>query len=112
MPTTDDYAKDSGKEVFTKLNCILITNPFNHSTGIRLRNVIHLGEKLLAAIFSVMVYNDGRSEATQSKTQLNLSYKNEYKNVKKCSLIQGSFVVWLKALSLSRIKVYLFIFIP
>ena len=26
-PSIDDYAKDGGKELFTKMHCILITNP-------------------------------------------------------------------------------------
>ena len=25
--TIDDYAKDGGEELFTKINCVLITNP-------------------------------------------------------------------------------------
>ena len=43
----DDYAKDGGKELFTKMHCVLIMNP---------QRFLHLGKKFLAAIFSVIVY--------------------------------------------------------
>ena len=38
--TIDDYAKDGGKELFTKMHCVPWSN----------------GKKFLAAIFSVIVY--------------------------------------------------------
>ena len=53
----DDYAKDGGEELFTKMHCVLIANP-NDSIGIRLENAVHLGKEFLAAIFSVIVYRD------------------------------------------------------
>ena len=49
----DHYTKDSGEELVTKMHRILITNLID-STGIRLKSAVHLGEKFLAAIFSVI----------------------------------------------------------
>ena len=51
----DDYAKDGGKELFTKMHAFEL-RILNDSIGIRLKNAVHLGKKFLAAIFSVMVY--------------------------------------------------------
>ena len=51
----DDYAKDGGEELFTKMHCVRIRNRYE-SIGIRLQNAMHLGKKFLAAIFSVIVY--------------------------------------------------------
>ena len=35
----EDYAKDGGEELFTKMHCARITNPFNDSIGVRLKMV-------------------------------------------------------------------------
>ena len=51
----DDYAKDGGEELFTKMHRVLIPN-LDDSIGIQLKNAMHLGDKFNAAIFSVIVY--------------------------------------------------------
>ena len=47
---TDDYAKDGDEYFFTKMHCLRVTNLQ------RLKTALHLCEKFLAAIFSVIVY--------------------------------------------------------
>ena len=51
----DDYAKDGGEELLPRCNVFLL-QILNNSIGIRLKNAVHLGKKLLAAIFSVILY--------------------------------------------------------
>ena len=51
----EDCAKDGGEEFFTEMHCVRITN-LKDSIGIRLKNAMHLGKKILPAIFSAIVY--------------------------------------------------------
>ena len=51
----DDYAKDGGEELLPRCTAFYL-QIFTNSIGTRLRNVVHLGKKFLAAIFNAIVY--------------------------------------------------------
>ena len=52
---TDNYAKDGGKELFTKMNCVVNRIPIE-SLRIRHLNEMDLGKNSLAAVFSVVIW--------------------------------------------------------
>ena len=52
----EDCAKDGGKEFLPR--CIAFElQIFNNTIGIPLKNAVHLGKKVLAAIFSAILYS-------------------------------------------------------